>query len=173
MNKKLRSIILNKTVVNEIPLEDSMSNKPSIKVWVTPTSSKFKRDYSFYDALGETFARNKSDIKGSNIFEYSRQLNNDLEREIDYYPPEKLKIPIKQMHPNEFLKRACSPVKVDRSKFKFWSTTSHNYTRENSTASNTETLKFPYSILKPVKVVNARTFSKSHGKKTAFNNIFK
>lgn len=125
----------------------SMANKPSIKVWVTPTSSKFKKDIGNCDQFDDRFTGANSDNKGNNILNIMRNLNDDLEKEINYKPCKKLGIPIKQMHPIEYVKRAMSPGKVLRGNPRLAVCSNKTYNKLRSvTNAKDERKKIPLSV---------------------------
>jgi hypothetical protein len=60
---------IKKTSHNDLFLEsESITDKPSIKVCVTPTSSKFKKEMGLYDQIDDHIGRANSDIKCNNLF---------------------------------------------------------------------------------------------------------
>ena len=72
-------------------------------------------------------------------------LNYDLEKEVNYIPMNKLRIPIKQMHPIEFLKRATSPVKVLKENNKTFTMRKYTlYKNRSVTQNNSERTTLPF-----------------------------
>lgn len=148
---------------NNLSFEDEpFNNKPSIKVWVTPTSSKFKKDLEMTNA--DDFARAISGVSKVEFMDLANNLNNDLEKEVNYRPMNRLRIPIKQMHPIEFLKRATSPTKFVKSKPKFGhllNKTFHKQKVQSPNRSERQTIPIKVSQLKSV-----------NRKQEGFNDLF-
>lgn len=90
-----------KVLVNEV--KEKQSEKvirfEEIKVCVTPNGSRLQRAQNFSEVMDDGITRANSD--GNNGFDtylLNKQLNNDLEQEVNYVPSNKLCIPVRKMY---------------------------------------------------------------------------
>ena len=78
---------------SEKELSDKFIKFEEIKVCVTPNGARYNRDSDLEEVIDDWFARSNSDNKeGSNLI-FGKLLNNDLEKEINYVPNNKLLFP--------------------------------------------------------------------------------